>query len=169
MNNVLAFLNSYLSALGVPPNIKTINDRKRVQKAVYLAEAAGAKLGYDYNWYVYGPYSPRLANDYYRLSEAILDNEIPSGNEAANNQNIPKLKESILEKLQSLAPIIEKPVGFDLAQEDWLELTSSLHYLQKVEHNDLTGAREVIARKKPHLSEYVDMAQAKLKEVNLLA
>lgn len=169
MNNVLAILNSYLSALGVPPNIKTINDRKRVQKAVYLAEAAGAKLGYDYNWYVYGPYSPRLANDYYRLSEAILDDEIQAGTEAENNQNIPKLKDSILEKLQSVAKIIEKPAGFDLAQEDWLELTSSLHYLQKVERNDLTAARKVIAREKPHLSKYVDMGQAKLKAVSLLS
>jgi uncharacterized protein YwgA len=169
MDNILKVLNSYLSVLGVPPDIDTVEDRKRVQKAVYLAQAAGANLGYDYNWYVKGPYSPDLANDYYKLSEALLVNDIPPpGAETTNAQNTPKLKDSTRQKLKSLAKIINTPDGVKLSQEDWLELASSLHYLQAVSRYDLAKAREVIDRKKPHLRDYVDLAQAKLKEVNLL-
>lgn len=166
MNEDLIILNSYLTMMGVPPRIKTLSDRKRVQKAIYLGQAAGADLGYDYNWYIHGPYSPELANDYYQLSAAILLNEIPP---PAGSANVPALKESYIQTLRSLAPIIEKPEDFPLEQEDWLELISSLHFLQKKSGSDPEKAREIIALKKPHLLDYFDLAQEKLKSVKLLA
>lgn len=169
MNNALTILKLYLTTLGVPPDINTIDDRKRVQKAVYLAQAAGANLHYRYNWYVRGPYSPDLAKDYYKLSEAILLDDISSaGNKTANEENAPPLKDWIRQKLQSLDSIIETPAGVNLPQADWLELASSLHYLQTVDKDDLDKAREVIEREKPHLKDYVDVAQAKLKKLKLL-
>jgi len=45
--------------------------RFRLQKYVYFAKFFGYDLGYDYNLYVHGPYSPGLANDYYKISESL--------------------------------------------------------------------------------------------------
>lgn len=162
MNTDLTILNQYLTKLGVPPRIRTLNDRKRVQKAIYLGQAAGADLGYDYNWYVHGPYSPELANDYYKLSEAILLNEIPG-----EGNGIPRLKDTYTQTLRSLAPIIEKPKDFPLEQEDWLELVSSVHFLQVKNRKGLDATRAIIAKKKPQLLNYFDQAQEQLRAVNL--
>jgi uncharacterized protein YwgA len=167
MNEDLAILNTYLTELGVPPRIKTLNDRIRVQKAIYLAQAAGADLGYDYNWYVHGPYSPELANDYYKLSEAIFMKQIP-GTDPEVHMDGPKLKDSYTATLKSLAPIIAPPENFDRPQEDWLELVSSLHFLQKKKSMAVEAARQIIEKQKTHLAQYVDQAQEKLREVNLL-
>lgn len=168
MNEDLVILNSYLTELGVAPRIKTLNDRIRVQKGIYLAQAAGADLGYDYNWYLHGPYSPELANDYYKLSEAIFMNKIPPATEQSPTTNGPKLKDSYVTTLRSLAAIISPPQDFDRTQEDWLELVSSLHFLQTKKSLNLEAARHIIEKQKAHLVQYVDQAQEKLREVNLL-
>jgi uncharacterized protein YwgA len=139
MDNDLIILNICLHELGVPPAIDTINDRKRVQKAIYLAQAAGVNFGYDYNWYVHGPYSPELANDYYKLAEALLVKDIPVSGDGNNGLQI---EGSVRNKLKSLASIINKPPGFPLEQEDWLELASSLHFLRTVSKQDAARARQ---------------------------
>lgn len=167
MNTDLIILNMYLTKLGVPPRIKTIDDRKRVQKAIYLAQAAGADLSYDYNWYKHGPYSPELANDYYKLSEAILLNKIPANADASNSEGV-TLKDSYVEKLQSLDPLIRRPDNFPRKQEDWLELVSSLHFLQRKKRMNLEAARKMIEKEKPQLLEYVDQAQERLQTMKLL-
>ena len=41
----------------------TIEKRLQLQKAMYLLQAAGLKLGYGFSWYKYGPYSQELADD----------------------------------------------------------------------------------------------------------
>ncbi|HZZ71301.1 MAG TPA: hypothetical protein VFE24_03555, partial [Pirellulales bacterium] len=51
-----------LDELGIPETIATVDDRKRVQKAVYLGQRAGMNLGYRFGWYVRGPYSSALAD-----------------------------------------------------------------------------------------------------------
>jgi len=168
MNEDLVILNSYLTELGVPPQIKTLNDRIRVQKAIYLGQAAGADLAYEYNWYLHGPYSPELANDYYKLSEAIFMKKIPRDPGPQAEAQGPKLKETYTATLKSLAPIITPPENFDRPQEDWLELVSSLHFLQTKKSRNLETARQIIEKQKPHLAQYVDAAQEKLKEVNFL-
>lgn len=43
--------------------------RLRLQKYVYLAKFFDIDLGYTYNLYLRGPYSPALAEDYYNLTE----------------------------------------------------------------------------------------------------
>ena len=43
--------------------------RLKIQKMVYLASFFGLDLGYKYRLYKHGPYSTRLAMDYYELAE----------------------------------------------------------------------------------------------------
>ena len=71
MEQKLIALKMFLDALGVPETIDTIDDRKRVQKAVYLGQLSGIDLGYRFGWYLKGPYSPALTRDYFGLAEAI--------------------------------------------------------------------------------------------------
>ena len=75
MENKLIALKVLLDQLGVPDSIETIDDRKRVQKAVYLGQLSGVDLGYRFGWYVFGPYSPALTKDYYSLAEAIASGD----------------------------------------------------------------------------------------------
>ena len=42
--------------------------RIRLQKCVFIAKQFGLEMGYEYNMYKYGPYSPGLASEYYRLA-----------------------------------------------------------------------------------------------------
>ena len=68
VSNKLLALKLVLEALGVGTNIGNVTERKEKQKAIYLVKAlTGLDLGYSYGWYIRGPYSPSLANDYYEL------------------------------------------------------------------------------------------------------
>ena len=71
MDGRLVVLNRFVEALGENADIENFEDRKRFQKAVYLGQVAGVDLGYRYGWYVKGPYSTDLTQDYYAMSEAV--------------------------------------------------------------------------------------------------
>src|SRR5262245_31088985 len=78
MEAKLEVLRLFLNALDVPSAIDTVNERKRVQKAVYLGQLSEIDLGYRFGWYIMGPYSTSLTQDYYQLSEALATSEPPS-------------------------------------------------------------------------------------------
>ena len=50
-------------------NLDSFDSRLRVQKAVFFLKHLGVKpfTDYEFNMYLRGPYSPTLAQDYYRL------------------------------------------------------------------------------------------------------
>lgn len=75
MDARLITLKLFLDELGIPDEIETIDDRKRVQKAVYLAQLTGVDLSYRFGWYLMGPYSPTLTKDYYSLAEAVASGD----------------------------------------------------------------------------------------------
>jgi uncharacterized protein YwgA len=167
MDKSLIVLYLYLNELGIPPVIETINDRKRLQKAIYLGQAAGAELNYEFGWYVHGPYSTDLTRDYYELAGVLLAGMHPTTDDTQSSDGS-RLRDSIRDTLKNLAPIIQKPEGFKLDQADWMELLSSLHYLRTVDKLDPAEARRIISTQKPHLLQYVDQAERKLREVRLL-
>lgn len=43
------------------------NERLILQKVIYLMQESNLSLGYSYNWYLRGPYSPSLTKDAYEL------------------------------------------------------------------------------------------------------
>jgi uncharacterized protein YwgA len=66
-------LSAFIRMLG-KRNIHKFNpddfiSRLRLQKYMYLAKFFDIDLGYKYNLYLRGPYSPTLAEDYYNLTE----------------------------------------------------------------------------------------------------
>lgn len=54
-------------------SMEDLPDRKIFQKTVYLMQAFGINLGYKFNWYLYGVYSPELADVGYAIAERYED------------------------------------------------------------------------------------------------
>jgi len=48
---------------------KNFDTRIALQKIIYLQQARGFNLGYDYGLYIHGPYCPTLADDVYAAIE----------------------------------------------------------------------------------------------------
>ena len=157
-SNLLA-LKLVLDELGVDANIDTIDDRKRVQKAVYLAQLPGVDLGYRFGWYLKGPYSTDLTKDYYALAEAIIaEGGVPER----------RLNDTARQRLQQVKPLMEVPADVDLPQEDWLELVSSVHFLRRVSRLDREHAIQKLNTEKPHLVRWHAAAERALVQTALL-
>ncbi len=148
-------LKLFLDALGIPPKISTLNDRKKVQKAVYIGQKAGVDLGYSYGWYLLGPYSPELTQDYFTLND-----DLETGNVDYENY---KLVESSTTKLSAIKSLMETPSEVNLSQEDWLELVASIIYKEK-KKDGIEVIKDSLRQKKPHLMDYFDVAVKKLNE-----
>jgi uncharacterized protein YwgA len=154
----LIALKLFLEALGIPPDIDTVNERKRVQKSIYLGQIAGVDLGYRFGWYLKGPYSPELTKDYYELDEALNEGDIEYQKK--------DLKGQLKEKLQAIQPIMSPPSDVSLNQEDWLELLASVHY--QFSRYDQETAKANIDREKHNLVPYIPRAEESLKKSHLL-
>lgn len=160
MEPKLIALKLFLNELEIPTDIETIDDRKRVQKAIYLGQRSGADLGYRFSWYLKGPYSPSLAKDYYCLAESLATGE--------KDYERMELKQTFKDQLHRIKPIMLPPSDIDLVQEDWLELLASYHFLRTVNKFDGPKSREIIKGKKSHLFKYVEDAERILQEEKLL-
>lgn len=152
-------LKLVLNGLGITSEITTLEDRKRVQKAIYIGQEAGVDLGYSYGWYLLGPYSPELTKEYF-----TLNNEIKSGDEDYQSYQLVEPLSSILENIKSL---IEVPHNVNLSQEDWLELVASIVYLMK-EKNDKNDTENILCQEKSSLMNYFDDAFSLSEEHGLI-
>ena len=137
-----------------------MDDRKRVQKAVYLGQAAGVSLGYHFSWYLMGPYSTPLARDYYQLSEQL--------DARANFGAGTELKHPIQERLNALDPVLDPPGDIGLDQADWLELLASYHFLRVRSALTESSTLGQLRKEKPSLVKFAARAEAALKEYELL-
>jgi uncharacterized protein YwgA len=52
-------------------SMNSLDDRLRFQKTVYLMQAFGIPLGYNFNWYIRGVYSSRVAEIGFNLKSKI--------------------------------------------------------------------------------------------------
>jgi hypothetical protein len=157
MNNREIALKLVLDSLEIPSSIRTFDDRKRVQKAVYLAQRVGIPLGYRFGWYIKGPYCSDLTSDYYSLARALA---------AGHKDHVgKKLKKGVQEKLNKIRPLLVEPDWFSGPQEDWLELVASLDYLVSMCDYQSDRARAVFQKEKPQLEPYFTKALGTLKQV----
>jgi len=137
----LAALKLVLDELGERSDISTVSERLRLQKAVYLTQALGLNLGYHYSWYLRGPYSPSLTQDYYQLADLI----------AAGDQPGAVLNSGARQALQNVRGLLTKPATVDLPSHHWYELLASLHYLMTVSKKTEADADATLLVSKPHL------------------
>jgi hypothetical protein len=161
MDPKVVSLKLVLDELGVSPSIATLRDRKRVQKAIELAQASGVDLGYTFGWYIRGPYSARLTKDYFALDEALRggDDHPESGYE---------LRPEAIEKLAKLKSIITPPSGADLDQPEWLELLASLHYLESSRSLPRSEVDSFLREKKTHIAHHIKVGRSSLQRSGLL-
>jgi hypothetical protein len=152
MDGALTTLRLLLDELGVGSDIRTLDDRKRIQKAVYLGQLSGVDLGYRFGWYRMGPYSPQLTRDYFELASALADEPAPEQ----------RLRAPYRDRLARLRPLLDPPADLPLDREQWLELAASYHYLRHARGLDHDAARDVLAREKPLLAPHADRARAEL-------
>lgn len=159
MDAKLIVLKLFLDILQIPADIETVDDRKRVQKAVYLGQLSGVDLGYRFGWYIMGPYSTALTKDYYSLAEALA-----AGDRDYEEQ---ELQQPVLDCLQQILPILEVPKGVNLTQEDWLELVASLHFLRKIRKCSMAEAVDILKREKSRLAPFANKAEESLARISL--
>lgn len=143
-----------LNDLEVPFSVEGKEDRLKIQKAIYLSQAAGAKLGYSYNWYLNGPYSPSLTEDYYdaqtrihELSEYVVSDELAS-------------KLAPVRKLLALRPK-------DVSEVEWLEATASLDYMVRVQGKKPNEVVGICKEQKRHLAGVLPSALEALQQTLL--
>ncbi len=107
-----------LEALGVPLNLGEFAGRLMVQKAMYLAKAAGHDCGHFFRWYLRGPYSPELTRDVFSIEA-----EVSAGEDESSGWMLDSTVTSRLERIKRLIPADTN----DAARR--LELLASVHYL----------------------------------------
>ena len=159
MDGRLVVLKKILDSLHIPTSVTDLDARKRIQKAVYLTQAAGVGLGYGYGWYLRGPYSTSLARDYYAMALELRMGEVAE----------PELRDDVQAQLTPIKAIVDVPEGVNLPQPDWLELLASVHFLRAVRGLDDGGTSEVMTKEKASLAPYQARAVESLKQVGLLS
>lgn len=109
-------LRLVIDGLKLPLQLTSFDDRLILQKALYLAQAAGVDLGYYYRWYLRGPYCPAVAEDGFSL--------LAGGGEVGEWQ----LDGASLNNLRRVSAVL--PTTSDRLQlAKKLELLASVHFL----------------------------------------
>lgn len=116
MNNIDIANGVIFQKMGIRK--ETFDNRLICQKKVYLLESLGTDLGYTFNWYVRGPYSPSLTNYLYNNLEVLLANDF-------SQYSLSEIAEKNVERVNSLT----KAKKQDMSVESWYELLASLVYI----------------------------------------
>lgn len=135
-------------------DISTKDDRIAIQKLVCLVQEAGLQLGYSYNWYVRGPYSPSLTGDYYQIASKKASIE----SDAANYI----LSAPAAEAVQRVNAVATPPAQVGLPRVLWLELIASIAFLMRRYRLSKEAARDKINNSKPALAPHFDVGYQSL-------
>lgn len=136
-------------------SIRTFEDRLVLQKTVYLLQTFGIYLGYQFNWYLHGPYSPQLTRDAFGLqTDWSAYKQVFFANPAVDDR--------IKEFLTFVARHKNDPL--------WLETIASAHFLARVHREkDSDAIHRKIHAKQPRVTRTLfDDCWNKLLETNLL-
>lgn len=134
MNTERIELALILTELKIPLRLDSFDKRLTVQKKIYLAQLMGVDLGYRFSWYLRGPYSTRLTEDAF----ALID-DVRSGDKEYEHFT---LLDDTVAKIRGTNRLCRLPKGFDGADEDWIELLASLHYLRHIAYRPKGTKRE---------------------------
>lgn len=107
-----------------------------LQKEIYLLQTFGMDLGYRYNWYHRGPYCPDLASDAYDISDNIV--------EYRNLCTALELTPDAIRTINSYKGWLLQAKPNNVEFTSWVELLSSIHYLQHYSYMDSKDKRNII-------------------------
>lgn len=151
MDTNLQFLKKFYSELDVADDVGSIDQRLILQKVALLGQSFGVSLDYSYNWYVKGPYSPALTEDYYAM-QGYSDDSINF-----------EFNEDVKNRLNRLSKIIHKYDNENSGSimPKWVEALASLVFLIKKSYKTDEEALRVLETQKSHID--ANMRQDALK------
>ena len=117
-------------------SMSTFDDRLRLQKLIYLLQTFGIYLGYDFSWYIRGPYCSTLSTNGFALRD--IYSKIPSGKVKFENPSV----QQKFEKFQNF--IKDRTVD-----EQFLEIAASLHNLNATKTSNDVDLVQVLMNRKP--------------------
>lgn len=97
---------------------ESFDDRLICQKKIYLLQSLGTDLGYAYNWYVRGPYSPALTTYVFNNLDVLSSTSF-------NQYKLSDMAERNINIVLSLTTDIPD----DLTIPSWYELLASILYI----------------------------------------
>ncbi len=100
-------------------SMSTFNGRLTLQKTIYLLQAFGVYIGYDFSWYLRGPYSSRLARDGFALQDIYRNFPTKTGKFPEK-----KIQQRFVKFLRFMKNKKNSP--------DKLEILASIHFLKNV-------------------------------------
>lgn len=154
MNSEQILLKLIFDELNITPNWSTCENRRIVQKTVYLLQEAGIKIGYRFSWYLLGPYCPELTQHCLDLNFNLSVND--------NSYQKYELHSDITTILDTIKPLLNPPGKISLPQEDWLELVASQLFLMKNRSSDPEITMFKMQSDRSHLLTYKDIAITKI-------
>jgi len=137
------FLAAILKRIG-NLSIRTFNDRLKLQKSIYFLQEFGIYLGYNFGWYLYGPYSPQLTKDAFDSVENTIHKEV----------KFVELEDE--EKFRTFLSFL----GERKDDADWLELLASIHFLHKIYNKSKNETFQLVKKKQPSLDNEKDFEEA---------
>ena len=147
MNNIDIANALIFQHLGIHKD--NFDDRLIAQKKIYLLQVLGIDLGYHYNWYLHGPYSPSLTNYMYANWDWIQESE-----EVLRPY---KLSDRASDNVQRVNRLAQQSTKADLGEAAWYELLASLHYIYQNSKSwavkGIDEAFEKLRQYKPQYSE----------------
>lgn len=152
-------LSKILNLLGFEGvEMRDFDNRLKYQKLIFLVQNSGLSLGYGYNWYVRGPYSPFLAHDLFEIDKESKIFE--SGKDLALQD-----ERIIVEKIEKIKELL----GKDIENPVFLEVLASLIYLKKSSTRaDCASLQKRLLDLKPRLNKAPDIEKMLNKACNML-
>ncbi|MFC4236487.1 hypothetical protein ACFOY8_14880 [Thalassospira xianhensis] len=151
-------LKLVLDAMDEDSSIVTVNQLLRIQKAIYMAQVFGVPLGYGFRWHTKEPYSPSLTQDCYDLNAAL-----GAGYDEVCKYHLNASLDGCLSRIRECLQ-----VPYNVKRDDWYDTICSLHYLIEASGKSSDEAVTFIREVRPHLSDMIDAAHARLSQFNLL-
>lgn len=130
-------------------DISTLDKRIIVQKKIFLTEKLGVNLGYDFSWYIHGPYCSQLTEAVYEC--------VPMGIHTFAGYSISDAASKAVQEVNGIDDLAEI---VQMNHSQWLELVASLVFW----HENATeeSAIENVKRYKKQFSEKLIRTAAEL-------
>ncbi len=125
-----------LREIGVEPSVESFDSRKRIQKTICILQRSGIPTTYGFNWYLQGPYSPRLAATLYQIAT-----DLESFEKDNRSRDLTPDIQDRLEEITEFIPPRE-------TSTELLEAVASILYLGE-------DWERIMSRQKSHLDDMV--------------
>lgn len=123
LSNRQRLLARILHELDIPLDMSSFETRHNKQKLFSILESMDVNLGYRFNWYIHGPYSPRLAKDLYEIHR----NRHEIGDQV---DEFP-----LDEEIETTVDRIGEVLGRHLGDKEYMEMLGSVLYLHRKRGN----------------------------------